>query len=80
MASALQFSAVFEEEEEGGYTVTVPALPGCVSYGRTIEAAKHNIQKAVRLHLACLKAHSKSKTHAPALKNIFTAILHLKAA
>jgi predicted RNase H-like HicB family nuclease len=29
----------FQEEPEGGYTVTVPALPGCVSYGKTFEEA-----------------------------------------
>ena len=29
----------FVEEPEGGYTVTVPSLPGCVSYGKTFEEA-----------------------------------------
>ncbi|MBI4201748.1 MAG: type II toxin-antitoxin system HicB family antitoxin [Chloroflexi bacterium] len=29
----------FQEESEGGYTITVPALPGCVSYGDSFEQA-----------------------------------------
>ena len=29
----------FQQEQEGGYTVVVPALPGCVSYGETFERA-----------------------------------------
>ncbi|MFA6551374.1 MAG: type II toxin-antitoxin system HicB family antitoxin [Patescibacteria group bacterium] len=46
-------------EKEGGYTVTVPQLPGCVSYGETIEEAKKNIQEAIALHLANIKEHNK---------------------
>jgi antitoxin HicB len=82
MSKELQITVLFEEEPEGGYTVTVPSLPGCVSYGKTLEAAKKNIQNAVQLHLACISAHSKSKKSYPIPKNIFTAILHfhLKAA
>ena len=32
-------------EQEGGYTVLVPLLPGCVSYGRTIEEATENAKE-----------------------------------
>ena len=80
MTNELHITVLFEEEEEGGYTATVPSIPGCVSYGRTIDEAKKNIQKALKLHLACVKAHSKSKKIRPSPKNIFAAILHLKAA
>lgn len=44
-------------EEEGGYTVLVPLLPGCVSYGRTIEEATANARDAIQLHLENLAAH-----------------------
>lgn len=45
--------------DEGGYTVIVPALPGCLSFGNTIEEATKNAEKAIKLHLECLKAHKK---------------------
>ena len=44
-------------EREGGYTVLVPLLPGCVSYGRTIEEATENARAAIELHLENLAAH-----------------------
>ena len=37
--------------EEGGYTVTVPALPGCVTQGETIEEAIANLKEATELYL-----------------------------
>ena len=79
MPRDLQVTVVFEEDEDGGYTVVSPSVPGCVSYGKTIEEGKRNFQKALKLHLACLKAHSKAK-RLPEPKNIFTAVLHLSAA
>ena len=36
---------------EGGYGVTVPALPGCVSQGETIEDAIKNVKEAISFHL-----------------------------
>ena len=44
-------------EEEGGYTVLVPLLPGCVSYGKTIEEATANAREAIGMHLENLAAH-----------------------
>jgi len=42
--------------EEGGYTVTVPALPGCVTQGETIEEAITMAKDAIRLHIESLIA------------------------
>jgi predicted RNase H-like HicB family nuclease len=39
------------ECEEGGYTIYVPSLPGCISEGETIEEALRNIQEAIELYL-----------------------------
>ncbi len=36
----------FQPEPEGGYTVTVPSLPGCISYGETFERAMDMIKDA----------------------------------
>lgn len=36
----LKLNVVFQPEPEGGYTVVVPSLPGCVTYGKTLEEAR----------------------------------------
>ena len=43
------------EPEEGGYSVTVPSLPGCVAQGETIDEAIRLAQEAIALHLAGLR-------------------------
>ena len=42
---------VLEPSDDGGYTATVPALPGCISEGETIEQAMDNIREAIELYL-----------------------------
>lgn len=47
-----QYTAVFESDEEfGGFTVTIPSLPGCISEGDTFEEALKNIQEAAGLYI-----------------------------
>lgn len=47
-----KYIAVFElDKEVGGYTVTVPALPGCITEGDTFEEAQKNIKEAAELYL-----------------------------
>jgi len=43
-----------EPEEKGGFTITVPSLPGCISYGKTIEEALEVIKDAMAgwIHVA----------------------------
>ena len=43
------------EPEEGGYSVVVPSLPGCVTQGDTIEEALSRAQEAITLHVECLE-------------------------
>ena len=50
-----KFKVVFEQELDGGYSVHVPALPGCTSQGDSFEEAKSNIQEAIKLYLWSLK-------------------------
>ncbi len=45
------YKVILEPQEEGGYTVTVPNLPGCISEGETIEDAIENIKDAIRGYL-----------------------------
>ncbi len=47
----MRLRVVFEPSDEGGYTVHVPALPGCVSEGDTLEEARRNIREAIALYL-----------------------------
>ena len=51
MANQRRFTVVLEPEEDGGYSVHCPALPGCVSQGDTREEALGNIQEAILLVL-----------------------------
>lgn len=55
-----QYVAVFEPDSDvGGYTVTIPELPGCVSEGDTFEEAQKNIQEAAQLYLEVLEKNQK---------------------
>jgi predicted RNase H-like HicB family nuclease len=47
----MRFKVVLEPSDEGGYTVYVPCLPGCISEGDTIEEALQNIEEAAELYL-----------------------------
>lgn len=51
----LEYTAIFEPAEEGGYVVSVPAIPGCVTQGETFEEAVTNIKDAMQGCLAVLK-------------------------
>lgn len=42
---------VLEASDEGGYTVYVPSLPGCISEGDSEEEALSNIKEAIELYL-----------------------------
>jgi len=47
----VKLKVYLEPSDEGGFTVYVPALPGCVSEGETEEEAMKNIREAVELYL-----------------------------
>ncbi|MDP3792157.1 MAG: type II toxin-antitoxin system HicB family antitoxin [bacterium] len=53
----LQFHAIFRPEPEGGFTVIVPSLPGCISYGKNLKEAKKMGADAIRGYIASLKKH-----------------------
>ncbi|MCX6617972.1 MAG: type II toxin-antitoxin system HicB family antitoxin [Acidobacteria bacterium] len=46
-----RYTVVLEQEPDGGYSVHVPALPGCASQGDTLEEALANIRGAAELYL-----------------------------
>ena len=47
----MKIKVVLEASEEGGFTVCVPSLPGCISEGETEEEALANIKEAIELYL-----------------------------
>jgi antitoxin HicB len=64
------------DDEEGGYTVTVPALPGIVTQGETIEEAKQMARDAIALYLTDLAADGEpipTEREAPQLAKVTVA-------
>jgi predicted RNase H-like HicB family nuclease len=51
------YRILLRKEPEGGYTVIVPSLPGCVTFGTTIEEAIKMAKEAIELYLESLMAH-----------------------
>lgn len=55
VARVYDFSVLFQPMEEGGYLVTVPALKGCVTFGKTLDHAKKMAEDAIKLYVECLQ-------------------------
>jgi len=47
----MRLRVIFEPSDEGGYTVYVPSLPGCISEGDSREETLENIREAIQLFL-----------------------------
>ncbi len=54
----MKYRVVIEQDEDGVFVVHVPALPGCISQGKTRAEALKNIKEAIVLYLESLKAHN----------------------
>jgi predicted RNase H-like HicB family nuclease len=53
----MKYRALIEQDEDGMFVAEVPALPGCISQGRTREEALQNTQEAITAYLESLEAH-----------------------
>lgn len=49
------YKILLTKEPEGAYTVTVPALPGCVTYGENVDHAISMGREAIELYIAHLR-------------------------
>jgi antitoxin HicB len=54
----MKYRTIIELDEDGNYTVQCPALPGCISEGKTRAEALANIKDAIGGYLASLKKHN----------------------
>lgn len=53
------YKIMLKPEPEGGFTVTFPSLPGCITYGDTLsEAKKMMAREAIELYIESLEAHN----------------------
>ena len=57
MRKTIRYNVIFRPEPEGGFTVIVPSLPGCVSYGKNLKEAKKMAIDAIKGYIASLKKH-----------------------
>lgn len=55
----MKYKVFFIKGEDGYIVAECPAIPGCISQGRTIEEAKKNIKEAIELSLECYKKDKK---------------------
>ncbi len=53
----LSYRILLKKESEGGFTVTVPSLPGCITFGETLEEAMSMAREAIELYIESLQAH-----------------------
>lgn len=57
MRKIFRYNVIFRPEPEGGFTVIVPSLPGCITYGRDLKEAKKMAIDAIKGYIASLKKH-----------------------
>lgn len=72
----LKYNVIFQPEPEGGYTVVVPSLPGCVTYGKTLDEARKMATEAVQLYLESLQAE---KEEIPSDDKSFISVLNFRS-
>ncbi len=53
--SNYQFTVIIEPDEDQ-FHAYVPALPGCHSFGATLDEVRANIAEAIQLHVECMQA------------------------
>ncbi len=58
MEKILRYNIILTPEPEGGFTVVVPSLPGCVTYGKNLSEARKMAEDAIKTYIASLKKHN----------------------
>ena len=60
MQKTIHYNTIFRTEPEGGFTVIVPSLPGCITYGKDLEEAREMAIDAIEGYLESLKKHGET--------------------
>lgn len=68
----LNFRVLLKKEPEGGYTVFVPTLPGCITYGKDVDEAMKMAKEAIELYIESLIAHGEE---IPVEKNMLESMI-----
>lgn len=55
----MKLRVIIEKDESGYYVAEVPALPGCVSQGKTLQEARANIREAIAGWVAVMNRRAK---------------------
>ncbi|OGM56317.1 antitoxin HicB [Candidatus Woesebacteria bacterium RIFCSPHIGHO2_12_FULL_44_11] len=76
MTKVLNYTLLFRSEPEGGYTVVVPSLPGCVTYGKNLSEAKKMAKDAIEGYLVSLEKH---KEPIPTEESVFFSNINVSA-
>lgn len=70
------YKILLRKEPEGGFTVFVPALEGCITYGESLEEAQKNAEEAVKLYIESLEDDQKDFPVSPQLLEYNLQITH----
>lgn len=57
MSKVLNYRVVIEQDEDGVFVASVPALQGCYTEGDTFEETLKNVRDAIKLHVAARKVN-----------------------
>ena len=60
--TVLEYPAIFNKAEEGGYNVSFPDFPGCVTFGKNFEEAEEKAKELLELWIKELKANKEKIT------------------
>jgi predicted RNase H-like HicB family nuclease len=56
----LTYRVLLNEEPEGGFTISVPALPGCITYGDSLDRALSMAKEAIEGYIEVLREQGES--------------------
>lgn len=60
MTSLKKFNVVFTPDKSGGFIVTIPTLPGCVTFGKNLSEAKKMTKDAIKAYIKSLEKHGET--------------------
>jgi len=72
----LQYNVIFRAEPEGGFTVIVPSLPGCISYGKDLGEAREMAIDAIQGYIESMR---KNEEPVPSDEENFVSLISLPA-